>query len=210
MGRIAIAWITKSLPSWARVMTLSREPSCWPEVEAEVVLKLIDRHRVANGVLDVLDRHAVLERRRMDIHMKQSYYETSDVSPEGAPQRRMGQYLQRGHSTKRDARSPPRMGETSDHRHRVVMASYLVVRGIAELFTIDVNDPDSYRAPGRRSLAGGQRGRCLVGQWSCSTSLASLSMDMLQPSSLSAGSTPGGRFSCSPTRSVPLPASASV
>jgi predicted MFS family arabinose efflux permease len=35
-------------------------------------------------------------------------------------------------------------------------------------------------------------------------------MDMLQPSSLSAGGTPGGKFSCSPTRSVPLPASASV
>lgn len=43
-----------------------------------------------------------------------------------------------------------------------------------------------------------------------STSLASLSMDMVQPSSLSAGGTPGGRFSCTPTRSVPSPASTSV
>lgn len=48
----------------------------WPEVKAEVVVELIDRHCVANGVLDVLDGHAVPERRRMDIHTKQSYYET--------------------------------------------------------------------------------------------------------------------------------------
>ena len=49
-----------------------------------------------------------------------------------------------------------------------------------------------------------------AGQWSCSTSLASLSIDILQPSSLSAGGTPGGSFSCTPRRSVPAPASASV
>jgi len=33
------------------------------EVEAKIVIQLFDHHRVADGVLDVLDRDAVLERR---------------------------------------------------------------------------------------------------------------------------------------------------
>jgi 8-oxo-dGTP diphosphatase len=39
-----------------------------------------------------------------------------------------------------------------------------------------------------------------------STRRASLSIDMRQPGSLSAGDTPGGRFSCTPVSSVPSPA----
>ena len=42
-----------------------------------------------------------------------------------------------------------------------------------------------------------------------STSRASLSVDVRHPSSLSAGVTPGGRFSCTPTSSVPPSASRS-
>ena len=53
------------------------------------------------------------------------------------------------------------------------------------------------------------RRRCSRRRHGRSTSRASLSIDIDQPSSLSAGGTPGGRFSCRPVRSVPPSASAS-
>ena len=56
-----------------------------------------------------------------------------------------------------------------------------------------------------------QNGRTSAhGAGSRSTSLASLSSDMRQPSSLSSGGTPGGRFSCIPVRSVPSPSGESA
>ena len=40
----------------------------WADVEATVVVGVVDGHRVVHGVLDVLVGDAVLARRRMDLH----------------------------------------------------------------------------------------------------------------------------------------------
>src|ERR1700760_3384447 len=44
-------------------------PRCAPsQIEAGVVVLIVDRHRVLNSMLDVLLSHAMLERRRVDLH----------------------------------------------------------------------------------------------------------------------------------------------
>jgi len=54
-----------------------RTISARAEIQAEVVLELLDRDGVADRVLDVLGPDALLEGRRVAIPTPESYYETS-------------------------------------------------------------------------------------------------------------------------------------
>lgn len=47
------------------------------EVQPEVVVEVLDHDCVLRGMLDVVTGEPVLERRRQQIHTRQSYYETS-------------------------------------------------------------------------------------------------------------------------------------
>lgn len=64
-----MAWITSREPSRRLIAATSRNApvASWTEVELDVVILSVDRHRVRRGVLDVPVGDAVLSRRRMDI-----------------------------------------------------------------------------------------------------------------------------------------------
>jgi hypothetical protein len=47
-----------------------------PQVETEIIFEFIDGHGVADSVLDVFIRDPVLERRGVNLHTEESYYET--------------------------------------------------------------------------------------------------------------------------------------
>jgi hypothetical protein len=53
-----------------------RPAASWPEIEPQVLIEIIDRHGVANRVLDVVQEGPMLERRLPNFHTLQSYYET--------------------------------------------------------------------------------------------------------------------------------------
>lgn len=46
------------------------------QVETKVVVQLVGHHGVPLGMFDVLDRDPVLERREVNVHTQQSYYES--------------------------------------------------------------------------------------------------------------------------------------
>jgi hypothetical protein len=77
-GRIPIAWITSSEPSTAsegddlEEIGVARRT----QVQAQLVVEVVDRHGVSCRLFDVRVGDAVLARRRVNLHTE-SYYETS-------------------------------------------------------------------------------------------------------------------------------------
>jgi hypothetical protein len=74
-----MAWIANSgrLPPRTTTITSSRDAlRSGPRYRRKVVVQVVAHHGVAHGMFDVLDLYPVLERRRMDLHTRQSYYET--------------------------------------------------------------------------------------------------------------------------------------
>jgi hypothetical protein len=53
-----------------------RTAAARPQLEPKVAVKVVGRHRVSYGVLDVVDGDVVPACRRRDIHTTKSYYET--------------------------------------------------------------------------------------------------------------------------------------
>ena len=73
-----MAWITSagSPTGWITEIT-SSNAAFLSEVEAEIVVQIVDGHRVRHGVRDVGFGDAVLEGRRSQVHTAESYYESS-------------------------------------------------------------------------------------------------------------------------------------